>query len=60
MDEFGHLMTLRKKNIPEFSTYPRDTDEVRLEEIYGMMIGKMKQNAESTGEREFLNGVFTI
>lgn len=38
VDELGHLMTLRKKNIPEFSTYPRNTEEIRLEEIYGMMI----------------------
>ena len=53
-------MTLRKKNVPEFSTYPWETEEIRLEEIYGMMLKKMKFNAESTGEREFLNAVFTI
>ena len=56
-DDLGYLFSLRKKNFPQSK---RETEKVRLEEIYAMMMKQMKFNADRTAEKTFSSGVFTI
>ena len=57
---------IRKINLPILTNFKRENLEneneinLRLEEIYAMLLKNLKQNAERTAEREFNEAVFSI
>lgn len=66
-DENGDIFfSLRNKNLPILTNFKRENPEdenhtdLRLEEIFAMLLKNLKTNAERTAEREFNEAVFSI